>query len=172
MDEKLVPLLDSLLCRAGWELSDVEGIVAGSGPGRFTSVRVGMTFAAALAAALGVPAVGLTRFEAAAARLARSPGRRDGRHALVFPGFREESYLQVFVKEGRRTVPAGPPAWVPKGGLSAALSEAGSPELYGDAPRTGAADFLRAGLPLLTGGGSAPLRPLYLKPANFLKTPR
>ncbi|MDE2293119.1 MAG: tRNA (adenosine(37)-N6)-threonylcarbamoyltransferase complex dimerization subunit type 1 TsaB, partial [Elusimicrobia bacterium] len=62
----LWPALEALLKKARRKLSDVGAVVCATGPGRFTAVRVGVTFSEMLARSLGVPAYGATRFEAAA----------------------------------------------------------------------------------------------------------
>ncbi|TBR21015.1 tRNA (adenosine(37)-N6)-threonylcarbamoyltransferase complex dimerization subunit type 1 TsaB [bacterium] len=155
-DEALWPALDSLLKKAKARLSDLKGVACVTGPGRFTAVRIGVTFADSLARARGLPVVGLTRFEAFAPRL-KTPGR----FGLVVPTFREESYLQLWTEEG----PAAPPTWVAAGGLPAAL--AGAVQI--DASPASAKDLLAPARALLAKKRRPPLRPLYLKPANYAK---
>ena len=45
-DETLFPQASALLARGGLDLRAVSGIAASSGPGRFTGIWVGLTFAA------------------------------------------------------------------------------------------------------------------------------
>ena len=97
---------------------DVAGVACLTGPGRFTAVRIGVTFADTLARSLGVPAVGLTRFEAFGPKVT-------DRRALVVAALREEWYLQFWGPDG----PAAPPVWVAKDGLEAALGGAAATDV-------------------------------------------
>ncbi|MEQ1920329.1 MAG: tRNA (adenosine(37)-N6)-threonylcarbamoyltransferase complex dimerization subunit type 1 TsaB [Elusimicrobiota bacterium] len=51
-DEALLPLIERLLKKAKLKWSDLDAIAAASGPGRFTGIRIGMSFAAAAASRL------------------------------------------------------------------------------------------------------------------------
>lgn len=158
-DEALWPALESLLKKAGARLGDLGGVACVTGPGRFTAVRVGVTFAGTLAGARGLETAGFTRFEACAPSLA---GADDGLFGLVVPALRDESYLQLWRKAGERLGPAAAPVWVPAGGLPAALGDAARV----DASSAGAAELLLRAPARLS---KAPLEPLYLKPANYAK---
>ena len=64
--ERLMPLLQEVLVGAGIEWQDISVIGVGTGPGNFTGVRISVAAARGLALGLGVPAVGVTTFEAMA----------------------------------------------------------------------------------------------------------
>ncbi|MEU1730489.1 tRNA (adenosine(37)-N6)-threonylcarbamoyltransferase complex dimerization subunit type 1 TsaB [Streptosporangium sp. NPDC020145] len=64
--ELLVPTIETVLREAGVVLADVTAVVAGSGPGPYTGLRVGLVTAQALATSLGVPAYGLCTLDAVA----------------------------------------------------------------------------------------------------------
>ncbi|GGL06060.1 tRNA (adenosine(37)-N6)-threonylcarbamoyltransferase complex dimerization subunit type 1 TsaB [Planomonospora parontospora subsp. antibiotica] len=64
--ELLVPAIERVMAEAGASLADVTTIVAGSGPGPYTGLRVGLVTAQALATALGVPAYGVCTLDALA----------------------------------------------------------------------------------------------------------
>jgi tRNA threonylcarbamoyladenosine biosynthesis protein TsaB len=62
--ERLLPMLEEVLAesRAGW--ADLAALAVCTGPGNFTGIRVGVAAARGLALGLGVPAMGVTAFEA------------------------------------------------------------------------------------------------------------
>lgn len=64
--EALIPALEALLAEAGMGWHDLAAIGAGVGPGNFTGIRITTAAARGLALALGIPAIGITRFEALA----------------------------------------------------------------------------------------------------------
>lgn len=64
--ELLVPTIERVVGEAGAALRDVTAIVAGSGPGPYTGLRVGLMTAQGLATTLGVPAYGLCTLDAVA----------------------------------------------------------------------------------------------------------
>jgi tRNA threonylcarbamoyladenosine biosynthesis protein TsaB len=64
--ERLAPLVDELMRGAGVAFAHLDRIVVTVGPGSFTGVRVGLSFARGLALALGKPCVGVSTLEALA----------------------------------------------------------------------------------------------------------
>ncbi len=72
--ELLTPLLRAALREAGAELSTVDAIVCGAGPGPFTGLRVGMVTAAALGDALRRPVHGVCSLDAIASAVSVSDG--------------------------------------------------------------------------------------------------
>lgn len=62
----LVPAIDTLLARAGWEKASIGLIAVSQGPGSYTGVRVGVATAKSLAWALGCPIVGVPTLDALA----------------------------------------------------------------------------------------------------------
>jgi len=67
---------DALLRTAGRSKSELGGIVVGTGPGSFTSTRIGLAVARGLALSLGVPVAGVSTLDALAAG-ARDAGLED-----------------------------------------------------------------------------------------------
>ncbi len=64
--ERLFPLLEELLSDAGVTWKDLSTVGVGIGPGNFTGIRISVASARGLALSLGIPAVGVTSFEALA----------------------------------------------------------------------------------------------------------
>jgi tRNA threonylcarbamoyladenosine biosynthesis protein TsaB len=96
--ERLMPLLEDLLSAAGVGWGDLDAIGVGIGPGNFTGVRISVAAARGLALALGIPAVGVSAFEA------HAEGLTGPVLALADSG-RGEILAQV-LKDGRALAPA------------------------------------------------------------------
>jgi tRNA threonylcarbamoyl adenosine modification protein YeaZ len=62
--ERLMPLLEEVLSAGGKSWSDLDRIGVGIGPGNFTGIRISVSAARGLALGLGIPAVGVSTFEA------------------------------------------------------------------------------------------------------------
>ncbi|SFL45433.1 tRNA (adenosine(37)-N6)-threonylcarbamoyltransferase complex dimerization subunit type 1 TsaB [Shimia aestuarii] len=84
--ERLMPLLEELLAEAGvtWQALDAIGV--GIGPGNFTGIRISVSCARGLALGLGIPAVGVSTFEALS-RDHPSP------HIAAVPAPRDQFYV-------------------------------------------------------------------------------
>ncbi|HET9461054.1 MAG TPA: tRNA (adenosine(37)-N6)-threonylcarbamoyltransferase complex dimerization subunit type 1 TsaB [Gaiellaceae bacterium] len=79
--------LDALLNASRVEPADVDALVVGTGPGSFTSTRIGLAVARGLGLALGVPAAGVSTLDALAAARADAFPVIDARRREVFvPG--------------------------------------------------------------------------------------
>jgi len=156
-DEALLPLVKRLLkkARLGWK--DLDAIAAASGPGRFTGIRIGMSFAAAAGFQLKIPALAISRLAAAAGRL------KAGRVMGALPGWKDEVYTQAFKKgkaDGEATWTA-PKDWP---GVRAAAEKKGLSVSYG---ATTAADLLPVAEVCLAAKKIPPFKPFYLKPASY-----
>ena len=64
--EWLMPMLEEMLAGAGIGWRDLSVIGTGTGPGNFTGIRIAVAAARGLALSLGIPAVGVSGFAAAA----------------------------------------------------------------------------------------------------------
>ena len=67
--ERLMPLLAEVLAEAQVNYAGLSAIGVGTGPGNFTGVRISVAAARGLALGLGIPAIGISGFEALAAGL-------------------------------------------------------------------------------------------------------
>jgi tRNA threonylcarbamoyl adenosine modification protein YeaZ len=138
--ERLLPMLEEALAEAGVGWGALDGIAVCTGPGNFTGIRIAVAAARGLALALGVPAVGVTAFEALAGEGAATVAIEDRRGTVFVQRFRDGAAL-------------GPPA---PGADPAPLPEA--------AIRVDCATIARLAAPRL--GSAPPPAPLYLRPAD------
>jgi len=89
--ERLLVSVLATLQRAGLGIGDVGAIVAGTGPGSFTGMRVGLATAKGLAFGLGVPVVGVPT----AVALAAASAHRSGTVVLMQPAGPSGRYVTV-----------------------------------------------------------------------------
>lgn len=61
--EKIVPVVAEAFTRAGVSVKDIDGIAVTNGPGLVGSLLVGVSYAKAMAYALGIPIVGINHIE-------------------------------------------------------------------------------------------------------------
>ncbi|MEK7233341.1 MAG: tRNA (adenosine(37)-N6)-threonylcarbamoyltransferase complex dimerization subunit type 1 TsaB [Elusimicrobiota bacterium] len=156
-DEALLPLVERLLKKAALDWTDLDAVAAASGPGRFTGIRIGMSFAAAAGFHLRIPALAISRLAAAAGR------SKADRILGALPGWKDEVYSQEYRRGKARgdaswTSPQDWPAFrdaAELGGLEVSLSE------------TSAADLLPVARAMLAAKKIPPFKPFYLKPANY-----
>lgn len=92
--ERLVPMIEELLAAQGVAFADLAGIGVGTGPGNFTGIRIAVSLARGLALGLGVPAIGVTGFEAV-----RHAGGLAGPHWVTIDAPRGQVYAQRFGAE-------------------------------------------------------------------------
>ncbi|HYC03443.1 MAG TPA: tRNA (adenosine(37)-N6)-threonylcarbamoyltransferase complex dimerization subunit type 1 TsaB [Azospirillaceae bacterium] len=183
--ERLLPMIQELLARAGLGFGDIGRYGVTVGPGAFTGLRIGLAAARGLALAAGKPLVGVTGLEAAARGL--DAERRRGHGVLVaLDSRREDLYVQLF-DDGAR--PLSPPqALMPADLPELAAASPGPLLLLGDAaPR--ALEALGGGATLIASDGTAeaaavariaaecpdpearPADPLYIRPPDVTLPP-
>ncbi len=92
--EVLPDMVDAVMMDAGDPYATLAMIAITRGPGSFTGVRIGLSFARALASTLEIPITGITTLEAIARNVGHNPERLP--IAAVIDARRQELYLQVF----------------------------------------------------------------------------
>ena len=180
--ERLLPMMDQALIRAGFRPAAVDVVAVTVGPGSFTGIRIGLAAAKGIALGADARLIGMTRFDAVAFV---SPPR--GRFLLVaLESRRDDLYVQLF--DPRCDPVCEPAAMMPLGLADAVNATIGAAPLLiaGDAARCAAAMLakrpkttvlmdsspnaigaLRAALCYLGRGESSDaVRPLYLRPSD------
>lgn len=102
--EHLMPMIGRVLGQAGAVYADVGLIAVTNGPGAFTGMRIGLSTAKALSMAMGVPAVGVSTFQAVLQ--SALDGVRDpvGRYAVLLETKRQDFYFQIFDRQSNGQV--------------------------------------------------------------------
>lgn len=176
--ERLMPMIESVLARAGHGYDEIGLIAVTTGPGSFTGLRIGISAARGLALALSVPARGSSVLdvlaqqafnemnEAATAVVALDAGRGDlfiqavrgAERAPVLAASRlsiSEAAQGLAMLSGRiGLIGSGAPA------LADTLGTSIAPELIGDADHVDCAILASMAF---AGAGVSPPRPLYLR---------
>lgn len=151
--ERIAVIAREVAAEAGVKFADLTRIAVTVGPGSFTGLRVGLSFAKGLATALWVPCVGVNTLEALAASAPRENGA-PGFVAGVLDAKMGQVYLQVF--DGGKALMA-PDA------LEVGVAVARLAELYSGGPAT----LIGSGAPLVAEvlPGAAVLTPDFADPA-------
>lgn len=102
--ERLTDMVHEAMVSAGISFADIERLVACSGPGTFTGVRIGLAFVRGLSLVLKVPAIGITTFAALAQSCRAGSTGRD--IWVIQDARRGEVYLQGFDGGGNPMHPA------------------------------------------------------------------
>ncbi|MDB4470757.1 tRNA (adenosine(37)-N6)-threonylcarbamoyltransferase complex dimerization subunit type 1 TsaB [Deltaproteobacteria bacterium] len=110
--EKLLGQIDLLLAEAGWQLQDLDLLVAVTGPGSFTGLRIGIATIKGLAQVLDKPVVGISSLQMLAMNLPLSTVP-----ICVFMDARKkEVYSQLF-------------SWTPEGPVAQGDAQVVPPDL-------------------------------------------
>ena len=62
-NEALAPLIERLMARTGMTMAQLQALAVAVGPGSYTGVRIGVALAKGMAAARGLPLIGVTTLE-------------------------------------------------------------------------------------------------------------
>jgi len=134
--EALMPMVQAVMAEAGLAYDALDLIAAGTGPGSYTGVRVGLAAARAIASAAGKPLSGVSNFDAIFAACA--PEQPD---IVALETRRADLYVQLFA-DGRAD---SPPVIVTEDGLAALFKTGGPVLIAGDASRRAAEVLIAAG---------------------------
>jgi tRNA threonylcarbamoyladenosine biosynthesis protein TsaB len=129
--ERIAVLAREVMAEAEAKFADLTRIAVTVGPGSFTGLRVGLSFAKGLATALSIPCVGINSLEALAAS-----AHADGFVAGALDAKMGQVYLQVF--------DGGKPLMAPDA-LEIGVAAARLAELYSGGPAT----LIGSGAPLI-----------------------
>lgn len=170
--ELLAPLVAQTLADAGLAPDDLTDIVAGTGPGPFTGLRVGLVTARTMAHALGLPVHGVCSLDAMAHAVAEAG--HDGELLVATDARRREVYAARYeVRDGAIARASGPEviraADLPEEARALPVVGRGA-ELYpealphGRAPLDVAAGALAdLAVRRIEAGEEMPVEPLYLR---------
>jgi tRNA threonylcarbamoyl adenosine modification protein YeaZ len=105
---RLLEDVDALLRQAGARQRDLDALAVGTGPGSFTSTRIGLAYARGLALALELPAAGVSTLDALAAGADGAFPVVDARRGEVFvPGPRAARPDELGLERGTTCVGDG-----------------------------------------------------------------
>lgn len=187
-ETELFGAVKGLLAEAGGDLRGVGTVCAARGPGRFTGIRIALTFAGTLRALAGTGVRTATLFEVLALQAAGCAHYRRsgaGRLAVLLHAFKDEYFCQFF------SAPAGggpraesAPVWLREPEMRALLAARRPPYVVADAEEApGIYSLVPEGavaapasvsrvlpdhvIKAALAGRSGTLKPLYLKPAKY-----
>jgi tRNA threonylcarbamoyladenosine biosynthesis protein TsaB len=164
---QLLVEVESLLASSDATPEDLDGIVVGQGPGRYTSLRMGLVTARALAFSLDVPVAGVSTLAALAAGAPGGLPVIDARRSEVFVLDGEPRCLRpdaVVVESGRLCVGDGAVRY------REVLEAAGASVPADDDPRHIPWARHHAGL-AATFGGAELAEPIYLRAPDAEQAP-
>ena len=187
-EQFFLPLLERVLAKTGANINDIGKVFFVRGPGRFTGIRISLTFASMMQSLNGSKVGSATSFEILYEQVQNSlhfvkwkEENKQGVVAVVLHAFREEYFLQYFDEEK-----VGP-QWLSKGELLQKLAAYKRPlyitgtdkdntalvNLLGDKYHLAPLADGRVRIETLLAMAENPiyeknaLEPLYLKPARF-----
>jgi tRNA threonylcarbamoyl adenosine modification protein YeaZ len=95
--ERLAPMVQETMADAGLSFIALNRIATTMGPGTFTGLRIGLSFARGLGLALGLPVVGISTLKAIAANVTANPQQLSILAAI--DARRGNCYLQLFTAD-------------------------------------------------------------------------
>lgn len=177
--EALMPMIEDVMRAAGIAYPDLGAVAVTRGPGAFTGLRIGLAAARGLALAAGIPAIGISAFDAIAEAVPVAV-RQERTLAIAIDTKRGDVYLRRYdaaarplddggVKALNDVVATLPPGQIAIAGdgvamLREVLSSRARETRFLDAGAPDAAIVARLGAAALAAGGPyPPPEPLYLR---------
>ncbi len=114
-DELFLPMVAECLAEAGTQVTGLDRIVCGGGPGSFTSLRVAASIAKGLAVGAGRPLFAVSSLLLVVVRDSAKPGR----YLATLPAMRGESFAALFEVGVAGIIELAPPALVADSDLAA-----------------------------------------------------
>ncbi len=117
--QTLMPMIDHLLTRAGWNCADIDTFVCAKGPGSFTGLRIGIGTVKGLAMGADKPVIGVSTLKALAYNMV-------GCEKLIVPimdARRGEVYCGIYRTVGDRLCEVAPDRAMPLRELLEELKE-------------------------------------------------
>jgi|SRR5688500_3783542 len=114
-DELFLPMVAECLAEAGAQVTGLDRIVCGGGPGSFTSLRIAASIAKGLAVGAGCPLFAVSSLLLIVARDSVKPGR----YLAILPAMRGESFAALFEVGASGIIELAPPALVADSDLPA-----------------------------------------------------
>ena len=100
--ELLASSIDAMLAEAGADRLGITAVAAGTGPGPYTGLRVGLVTARVLGSALGVPVYGVCTLDVIAADVAGTGTAAGQEFIVATDARRREVYWARYDADGRR----------------------------------------------------------------------
>ena len=98
--EMLIPVIGDLLGQEGWSIRDIDRIVAGTGPGSFTGLRIAVATAKALAAVTGCDVAGVPSMDA----MIRNFMPFSGRQSAFMDARKGKVYCCIYERNGKDVI--------------------------------------------------------------------
>jgi tRNA threonylcarbamoyladenosine biosynthesis protein TsaB len=168
--EALMPMIRDAMEAAGLRFSALDLVASTVGPGAFTGIRIGLAAARGIALAAGIPALGVTTFEA----IGEAAGWPERLLAAVDSRREDVIFVQLLPEGAPAAIaPEALAAWAPPGPLvvagdagARAAALIGERAQYREAAADALAVALLAARRWRPGAALAPPRPLYLRAAD------
>jgi len=111
-NEILISLLNRLFEKSEYKLRDIDAVAVSNGPGSFTGLRVGLSFAKGLSLGLKIPIIPVNTLEALALTISSSSSSSSSSSLKVcplVPARRGEAFGQIFKVSGDYIEPQNEP---------------------------------------------------------------
>jgi tRNA threonylcarbamoyladenosine biosynthesis protein TsaB len=123
-EERLMPAIAAALGDAGAGVRDLVRVIAGAGPGSFTSLRIGAALAKGICTAARIPLAAVPSLGLLVAGAERA--MPDGRYLAVLDAMRGDMYASLVEAQGGIVISVDDPWLLPRAGVPALASKHGA----------------------------------------------